>query len=542
MSASKQRFTFRRSRTRSTKPLAILLALAFVASSIVQPPAVKAQAQVAPVSQGFNLDAGDLRFIFHAIEIGQAHAAGGNLVGPGPNQVSLFGNSDPQLPLGLRTVDGSFNNLVPGQTHFGAADLLFPRLLTPSFKPAEAGTSYAQTAPGNLVVDSQPRLISNLIVDQSSENPAAVAAWTNPCGSGGFVCGGGGTTDPTTGALFIPNITPDFGLSAPFNLMFAFFGQFFDHGLDLVTKGGGTVLIPLKADDPIIAGPDHLFNTADDIPVAQRFMAVTRGTNMGTGANLQNGQNTTTPWVDQNQTYTSHPAHQVFLREYALSLGRPVPTGKVADGGFCVPRPTGIPGDNICNIANWNQVKAQAGGNATPAGRLGIRLTDSDIFDVPMILTDPYGHFKPGPLRGMPQIMLVGGGLLEGNLTATSGLGVNIPGNALRTGHAFLNDIAHAAVPTAGGPDTNLTAGGSLDTPVPAGTYDDELLGLHMITGDGRGNENIGLSTMHQIFHSEHNRLVADIDRLINTPGRRKVPLARAHRKKWVMRVARTRT
>src|SRR6185295_15050091 len=117
---------------------------------------------------------------------------------------------------------------------------------------------------------------------------------------------------------------------------------------------------------------------------------VTRGTNMGTGANLQNGQNTTTPWVDQNQTYTSHPSHQVFLREYVLIAGRPIPSGKVADGGFCTPRPTGIPGDSICNIANWNEVKAQA------STRLGIRLTDQDVFDVPMILTDPYGHFKPG--------------------------------------------------------------------------------------------------------------------------------------------------
>ena len=30
-----------------------------------------------------------------------------------------------------------------------------------------------------------------------------------------------------------------------------FFGQFFDHGLDLVTKGGtGTIFIPLQPDDP----------------------------------------------------------------------------------------------------------------------------------------------------------------------------------------------------------------------------------------------------------------------------------------------------
>ena len=45
-----------------------------------------------------------------------------------------------------------------------------------------------------------------------------------------------------------------------------FFGQFFDHGLDLVTKGSnGTIYIPLQADDPLIAGPDHILGNADDL-------------------------------------------------------------------------------------------------------------------------------------------------------------------------------------------------------------------------------------------------------------------------------------
>ena len=48
--------------------------------------------------------------------------------------------------------------------------------------------------------------------------------------------------------VVITNIAPDEGLSAPFNSWFTLFGQFFDHGLDLVGKGGsGTVFIPLHA-------------------------------------------------------------------------------------------------------------------------------------------------------------------------------------------------------------------------------------------------------------------------------------------------------
>ena len=44
--------------------------------------------------------------------------------------------------------------------------------------------------------------------------------------------------------------------------------------------------------------------------------------------------------------------------------------------------------------------------------------------------------------------------------------------------------------------------------PASTGTYDDELLDAHYIAGDGRVNENIGLTAVHHVFHSEHNRLV----------------------------------
>src|SRR3954454_21825508 len=424
-------FTCRRSR--AAKRWAVLTMIAMMLSPIGRPvfqPVLEAQQQVAPVSQGFFINAEDLRFIYEQILVAQDHAAGGTLLGPGPNQVH-----DPQLPRGLRTVDGSFNNLVPGQEKFGQADLVFPRLTTPIFKSAEtlrfdpdgngpqaAGqpTSYQQKA--GFVSDSQPRVVSNLVLDQTRSNPAAVAAATNPCGSGGFVCSPpapvlgnpdplASGTDPKTGALFIPNITPDFGLSAPFNLMFTFFGQFFDHGLDLVTKGGGTVVMPLNADDPLVAGPDHIFGTADDMPVDQRFMVMARATIqpgpdgiLGTADDVQEAMNTTTPWVDQNQTYTSHPSHQVFLRAYALNAqGKPIQTGLMLDNQqFCAPRPTGIPGDNICNVGNWNDVKHQA------STMLGIQLVDQDIFDVPLLLTDPYGHFKPGP-NGFPQMVTASG-------------------------------------------------------------------------------------------------------------------------------------
>ena len=63
---------------------------------------------------------------------------------------------------------------------------------------------------------------------------------------------------------------------------------------------------------------------------------------LGTADDIHEQENTTTPFVDQNQTYTSHPSHQAFLRAYTLDAnGHPVATGKLitnmnlgADGHF----------------------------------------------------------------------------------------------------------------------------------------------------------------------------------------------------------------
>jgi Ca2+-binding RTX toxin-like protein len=440
----------------------------------------------APPDQGFNLNASDLRFFLQQIKIAENHAAGGSLLGSGPNQIP-----NPLLPWGLRTVDGSFNNLLNGQELYGAADRVFPRLLTPRFRPAENWTfdpdgpgpiqlgdptTYAQKS--GIVNDSQPRTASNLIVDQTPSNPSAVAAATTlgeACATPGQTC-------------FIPNVAPDVGLSAPFNTFFTFFGQFFDHGLDLVTKGGGTVFVPLQPDDPILT----LF------PNAPPFMVLTRATNqpgedgvLGTADDVQDGTNTTTPFVDQNQTYTSHSSHQVFLRQYTLNAaGKPVATGKMLDGA--------ISG----NIGNWGEVKAQA------AIMLGIQLTDEDVFNVPLLATDPYGRFLRG-LNGYPVVAFPNNVFVEGNPAAP----ISVVGS-LKTGHGFLDDIAHNAVPSPGLiPDSDNII---TPQPQPAGTYDDELLAAHFCTGDGRGNENIALTAVHTVFHSEHNRLVDNIDGLIS--------------------------
>ncbi len=63
-------------------------------------------------------------------------------------------------------------------------------------------------------------------------------------------------------------------------------------------------------------------------------------------------------------------------------------------------------------------------------------------------------------------------------------------------------------------PDSDAAVG--LSEP---GTYDNELLDRHFITGDGRGNENIALTAVHHVFHSEHNRQADEIKATILATG-----------------------
>jgi hypothetical protein len=62
-------------------------------------------------------------------------------------------------------------------------------------------------------------------------------------------------------------------------------------------------------------------------------------------------------------------------------------------------------------------------------------------------------------------------------------------------------------------PDADTVAGNAIATDFQGRkvAYDDELLDAHYIAGDGRVNENIGLTAVHQIFHSEHNRQAKEI-------------------------------
>ncbi|MFE6967569.1 cell wall-binding repeat-containing protein [Agromyces sp. NPDC057679] len=448
----------------------------------------------------FVLTQNDLEFILRQIQISESHAAGNPLrCASTTDQSGKCVNGDART-LGVRTVDGSENNLLAGRSEFGAADNPFPRLLPAEWRqadpqPADAPdpgdtsmcdpgvTCYEQT--DGIVYDADPRTISNLIVDQTVGNPAIVNQ----------VDAGTAIRVPGTDRVVIPNTAPDEELSAPFNTFMGFFGQFFDHGLDLVDKGGnGTLIVPLQPDDPLYVDGSNT-----------NFLTLTRADRIEDSAGNPTTEhaNLTSPFIDQNQTYTSHPSHQVFLREYH------------EDG---TTSPNLLEGSENGGLATWNDVKAQA------SGVLGIELTDADLLDIPLVQTDQYGHFVPGPERGLPQLA-VADETAEGGVAFVEGDPADpvSTADALGTGHAFLDDIAHGATPvideTTGEliPRFNEDGTPVLDEngdPVLSG-YDNVALGDHFVAGDGRVNENIGLTAVHHVFHAEHNRMVGQLEALL---------------------------
>ena len=590
----------------------------------------------------------DLEFILKQIKIAEANStahAGAAAVPLTEVKIDAEGNygatgtpaiAQPHLPYGLRTVDGSYNNLIPGRELWGASDQIMPRALQPNWNnegdegyvdingpdgdlnnPADdvTNTDYGVhgspnadpdgdgplTAPptngghSGHVIDSDPRIITNLVSDQTLKNPAAIMAALKYAGFEGTaaetldavqaiqtayqtfvdqfsaIATAAADTVPNPmppgapipadvlaakqaaaaaalasagyqtakaslyaslaeeygiemdgNTILIPNVAPDEGLSAPFNGWMTFFGQFFDHGLDLIHKGdNGTIFVPLAADDPLRThGPDGIAGSGDEVPPHLAFMALTRlkpeagpGPNgiLGDADDTMEAKNKTTPFVDQNQTYTSHPSHQVFLREYVMVDGKPMATGHLLDG-------------QGGGLATWADVKAQA------ADLLGIQLTDEDILGVPLLRTDAYGEFIRNE-DGFPQVVYnIGPDLIpntDDDLTASGSPGAPLDLKTLngglgpvRTSHQFLDDIANSANPFGDGPailqpdiDTEVDSEGNPLPPHPPGTnvYDNELLDRHFITGDGRGNENIGLTTVHHVFHAEHNRQVESV-------------------------------
>ena len=184
-------------------------------------------------------------------------------------QLDLPGNDPRNAPLGtildafgIRDVSGVGNNVL--NPLFGQADQPFPRLTPATYGNAQGTFTIGQAGftqvpnPTSYAVrdvnlyDTSPRIISNLVANQSDAALAAIGYTTDAARKLAV------QDDPTS--------TPDGRLSPltgntnplPYSSFLTFVGQFFDHGLDLVSKGAdGLVLVPILPGDELYNHPDN---------------------------------------------------------------------------------------------------------------------------------------------------------------------------------------------------------------------------------------------------------------------------------------------
>jgi len=416
-------------------------------------------------------------------------------------------------PSGVREVAGTNNNLVGGHWDatanggqgawapgpngaWGESSQPFLNLAVGQSVGSAPEASYND--PGSPVADADPRLIANLVSTMYTSgplaNPAAALAATNGSAGAQFA----NLTADELPTAFVANAGVLGG--GRYNEFFVSFGQFFDHGLDFVNRNSdpnATVTIALSPNDPLAAGADHISGNADDVTSIQvRRADVANASDAGgdgvfgtaddafhsAGPDGVSGNaddiysrpeytNQTGLLIDQSQTYGSHQSVNALLREYDAG-GHP--TGRVVAANTTA-GPTVSHG-----LATWADVKANA-------ARIGVALQDSDVHNAPVLRVDPAGKlmFTPhgGPTWSTSSIV-------TGAQAADDPFMRNADGTVMRSGQDMLIDF---------------NPGISLDA--------------HIITGDGRANENIGVTSMHHIFHEEHNAEVENIRQSILGTG-----------------------
>jgi Animal haem peroxidase len=358
--------------------------------------------------------------------------------------------------------------------------------------------------------------------------------------------------DPTNGELFFGAINPGV---APGNSFLAYFGQFFDHGLDFIGKGADStkITIPLAHDDPLYRAPDP--NVPGDL--GNTKITVSRADVSGFDAN---GKalwiNHTSPYIDQSQTYGSHAQMTTLLREWvSTDSGTTFHAGAhLLDGSTSVSWTNGFGEATNATLPTLAELRA----HLIATGR-----TDLNWDDVTNLRArDASGHLIDSDGNSANGIQGVSTGqalLLDMNPHFDARHFVAVTGES-GGGHYVGIDVAKLqaldpaiASVTFGGPNlvtVNYTSGASVGLPqlvnfanfsiFPVGSAPGQLtqaqynvaneilmesVGDHYIAGDGRVNENIGLTTIHHVFHEEHNYQVKNIEAAILEQDARAVTL-----------------
>ncbi|WP_010161003.1 peroxidase family protein [Sphingomonas sp. PAMC 26617] len=358
---------------------------------------------------------------------------------------------------------------------------------------------------------------------------------------------------------FIGGLNP--GVS-PSNGFFVLFGQFFDHGLDFIGKGSAqTIKIALATDDPLYG-----MKGSDGQPVHE--ITITRATvdSVDASGNPQY-VNHSSPYIDQSQTYGSHEQLTNLLREWVPDLTTASPSDfhagmKLFDGHTLATQWQAADGtlstrtlptlDELRahveatgrDALTWEDVNnlrnRDASGHVIATGQPGAGVSGSALL-LDMNPRFDIGHmhgFQDANGDGVQQATEVSYGTAAQSASvdaaiATIDAAVKVQFGAgskfaidptthkltlfMQTldpqappGTPHTLDGASALFPFVNFADFSITT--------PAGAVHDAVgqillasVGDHYIAGDGRVNENFGLTSIHHVFHEEHNFQVGNL-------------------------------
>jgi Ca2+-binding RTX toxin-like protein len=331
---------------------------------------------------------------------------------------------------------------------------------------------------------------------------------------------------------------------APTNGWFAVFGQFFDHGLDKLSAGGqGTkIKIALATDDPLYGalGPDGQPTTSINMSRATVTGADAKGD--------PTYNNSTSPFIDQSQTYGSHEQMTTLLREWVSHDG-----GATFEAGMSLfdghtlaeawRRPDGVMTTQTLPTLNELRDHVIDTGRDALSWEDVTNLRNRDLETGALtagtsgqaLLLDMNPRFDGDHLDAATA---VGASTVDALVDAAVALlaSATPPGFAFgRTGPDGVSGGIQLEVSGGAGapfnvPDGTYTGASALmlwvnfanfSINAPAGAVHDAVgqillaaVGDHYVAGDGRVNENVALTAIHHVWHEEHN---FQIQNLTNT-------------------------
>ncbi|MEB3307686.1 MAG: peroxidase family protein [Cyanobacteriota bacterium] len=279
------------------------------------------------------------------------------------------------------------------------------------------------------------------------------------------------------------------------NNMFMGAGQYIDHGMTFLNKGGqGSFKIPLPQDDPLYGL----------MPGAQELGLLDRGTSINTTPGEGEYMNTVTAWIDQNQLYGSDEVIHGFLRE------------KDANGNM-----TAKMLSNQYSVANGYANAGKLGDLPTFYDVLVNNGADPDALNT--VLKDRDYQLAHDALTAWDKKVRAGDRSVTGSPSADGMMGYI---EMLARSNAELQAAAGEAWVDPGTPlpGSNQQLLGDASH---LAKFSALSLAEHKIAGDLRANENSQLAAFHTVFGRFHNdtveAIIEGLDRLpesaATTPG-----------------------